>query len=327
MQAKYADADADGYREVAKKVVEEYVSAYQLDGLDVDMEVPNLERAAWTKSAEDRWRIRKIMAALSEELGPKAAVNSGKTKNDDGYKFLIYDTFDDVQRSQIQSVAELVDYVLPQTYKSGADQVNQLWEKSKGIVSSCQFVPGYAHPEEGDRVNRFETAIGDVESSKAMQVARWQPTGGEKGGAFVYAIDRDGRTYNDDDLKKLKETDFSFSKRGAALARPQAFTAAKEKAQQSIDAAPSGAKNSLKAKLDKALTFEEVEAVDAEAQQAIVQKKDASLDTNQKSPSEAQPSADTSPATLAKGSVVGIVVSVIAAVAVALIGLLNGFIR
>ncbi|WP_446681881.1 EndoS/ChiA family endoglycosidase [Corynebacterium diphtheriae] len=128
----------------------------------------------------------------------------------------------------MRAVAELVDYVLPQTYKSGGAEIDQLWNASRNTLSSCQFVPGYAHPEEGDTVNRFETAIGDVDSSKAMEVAAWQPAGGEKGGAFVYAIDRDGRTYGEDDLNNVKETDFSFTKRGVALARPVAFSKAQD---------------------------------------------------------------------------------------------------
>ncbi|CAB0668032.1 endo-beta-N-acetylglucosaminidase [Corynebacterium diphtheriae] len=74
------------------------MDAHNLDGLDVDMEVLHLERN-WYSSRADVWRIRKIMAALSELLGPKADVNQGKKKDDSAYKFLIYDTFDDVERS------------------------------------------------------------------------------------------------------------------------------------------------------------------------------------------------------------------------------------
>ncbi|WP_425306165.1 EndoS/ChiA family endoglycosidase [Corynebacterium diphtheriae] len=48
---------------------------------------------------------------------------------------MIYDTFDDVERSQIRAVAELVDYVLPQTYKSGGAEIDQLWNASRNTLS------------------------------------------------------------------------------------------------------------------------------------------------------------------------------------------------
>ncbi|CAB0524144.1 Endo-beta-N-acetylglucosaminidase F2 [Corynebacterium diphtheriae] len=269
LRAVGAKADAEGYRQVAEKIKKEYVDAHNLDGLDVDMEVLHLERN-WHSSRADVWRIRKIMAALSELLGPKADVNQGKKKDDSGYKFLIYDTFDDVERSQIRAVAELVDYVLPQTYKSGGAEIDQLWNASRNTLSSCQFVPGYAHPEEGDTVNHFETAIGDVDSSKAMEVASWQPAGGEKGGAFVYAIDRDGRTCGEDDLNNVKETDFSFTKRGVALARPVAFSKAQDEAKRVISSKYPSVSATFTEQVDKARTFEEIEELLDKARQDFV---------------------------------------------------------
>ncbi|AEX70794.1 endo-beta-N-acetylglucosaminidase [Corynebacterium diphtheriae] len=272
LRAVGAKADAGGYRQVAEKIKKEYVDAHNLDGLDVDMEVLHLERN-WYSSRADVWRIRKIMAALSELLGPKADVNQGKKKDDSAYKFLIYDTFDDVERSQIRAVAELVDYVLPQTYKSGGAEIDQLWNASRNTLSSCQFVPRYAHPEEGDTVNRFETAIGDVDSSKAMEVAAGQPAGGEKGGAFVYAIDRDGRTYGEDNLNNVKETDFSFTKRGVALARPVAFSKAQDEAKRVISGKYPSVSATFTEQVDKARTFGEIEELLDKAHQDFVKLK------------------------------------------------------
>ncbi|WP_423237374.1 EndoS/ChiA family endoglycosidase [Corynebacterium diphtheriae] len=272
LRAVGAKAGAKGYRQVAEKIKKEYVDAHNLDGLDVDMEVLHLERN-WHSSRADVWRIRKIMAALSELLGPKADVNQEKKKDDSGYKFLIYDTFDDVERSQIRAVAELVDYVLPQTYKNGGTEIDQLWNASRNTLSSCQFVPGYAHPEEGDTVNHFETAIGDVDSSKAMEIAAWQPAGGEKGGAFVYAIDRDGRTYGEDDLNNVKETDFSFTKRGVALARPVAFSKAQDEAKRVISGKYPSVSATFTKQVGKARTFGEIEELLDKARQDFVKLK------------------------------------------------------
>ncbi|CAB0738834.1 endo-beta-N-acetylglucosaminidase [Corynebacterium diphtheriae] len=160
--------------------------------------------------------------------------------------------------------------MLPQTYKSGGAEIDQLWNASRNTLSSCQFVPGYAHPEEGDTVNRFETAIGDVDSSKAMEVAAWQPAGGEKGGAFVYAIDRDGRTYGEDDLNNVKETDFSFTKRGVALARPVAFSKAQDEAKRVISSKYPSVSATFTEQVDKVRTFEQIEELLDKARQDFV---------------------------------------------------------
>lgn len=209
-------------------------------------------------------------------------------------------------------------------------------------------MPGYAHPEEGDTVNRFETAIGDVDSSKAMQVASWQPAGGEKGGAFVYAIDRDGRTYGEDDLNNVKETDFSFTKRGAALARSVTFAKAKDEAKSKINSDYPSASGSFIGQMDKARTFEEIEELLGKARQeslGVESKSDphsnaehnqgdsqsnvngdaeltgrgSVVDKEQKQPSSGQPSSGR--------SVLAIVMSVIGVVAAAFFGWFSIFMR
>nr|WP_233486542.1 hypothetical protein [Corynebacterium pseudotuberculosis] len=158
-------------------------------------------------------------------MGPKAPVNAGKKPGDPGYQYLIYDTFDNAQTSQVGLVADLVDYVLAQTYDKGdKESIDRVWNGFRDKINSCQFMAGYAHPEEND-TNRFLTAIGDVESSGAMQVAKWKPDNGVKGGTFAYALDRDGRTYDkDNDLTTLKPTDFAFTKRAIELTTGESST-------------------------------------------------------------------------------------------------------
>lgn len=165
-----------------------------------------------------KWQLRKIMGAFSELMGPKASANEGKKPGQEGYKYLIYDTFDNAQTSQVGLVADLVDYVLAQTYKKDTkESIDRVWNGFRDKINSCQFMAGYAHPEEND-TNRFLTAIGDVNTSGAMKVAEWKPDNGEKGGTFAYALDRDGRTYDEnDDLITLKPTDFAFTKRAIEL--------------------------------------------------------------------------------------------------------------
>lgn len=211
--------DDSKYREIARDVYEEYVAKHNLDGLDVDMELREVEKYIHLK-----WQLRKIMGAFSELMGPKASVNAGKNPGDEGYKYLIYDTFDNAQQSQVALVADLVDYVLAQTYDKGDEEsITRVWHDFRDKINSCQFLAGYAHPEEND-TNRFLTAIGDVNTSGAMKVAAWKPEGGEKGGTFAYALDRDGRTYDGDDLTTLKPTDFAFTKRAIELTKGISLT-------------------------------------------------------------------------------------------------------
>lgn len=167
--------DDSKYREIAHEVYEEYVAKHNLDGLDVDMELREVE-----KYTNLRWQLRKIMGAFSELMGPKAPGNAGKKPGDDGYKYLIYDTFDNAQLAQVALVADVVDYVLAQTYNKGtAESITRVWNGFRDKINSCQFLAGYAHPEEND-TNRFLTAIGDVNTSGAMKVAAWKPEGGQK---------------------------------------------------------------------------------------------------------------------------------------------------
>ncbi|VTQ75115.1 endo-beta-N-acetylglucosaminidase family protein [Corynebacterium pseudotuberculosis] len=207
------------YREIARDIYKKYVTDHNLDGLDVDMELRKVE-----KRIDLQWQLRKIMGAFSELMGPKAPANEGKKPGHEGYKYLIYDTFDNAQTSQVGLVADLVDYVLAQTYDKGTkESIDQVWNGFRDKINSCQFMAGYAQPEEND-TNRFLTAVGEVNKSGAMQVAEWKPDNGVKGGTFAYALDRDGRTYDGDDFTTLKPTDFAFTKRAIELTTGESST-------------------------------------------------------------------------------------------------------
>ncbi|OMO45669.1 hypothetical protein BVL40_10245, partial [Corynebacterium diphtheriae] len=87
---------------------------------------------------------------------------------------------------------------------------------------------------------------------------------------FVYAIDRDGRTYGEDDLDNVKETDFSFTKRGVALARPAAFSKAQDEAKRVISSKYPSVSATFTEQVDKAHTFEEIEELLDKARQDFV---------------------------------------------------------
>lgn len=94
-----------------------------------------------------------------------------------------------------------------------------------------------------------------------------------KGGAFVYAIDRDGRTYGEDDLNNVKETDFSFTKRGVALAQPVAFSKAQDEAKRVISGKYPSVSATFTEQVDKARTFGKIEELLDKAHQDFVKLK------------------------------------------------------
>lgn len=187
-------ATDDVYDKAAQQMLNKFVIADGIDGFDIDMEK--------SLSPDEVVIMHRAFKALSKYLGPKS--NTGK--------LLIYDTNMDMPESHVDAVAPYIDYVFAQTYGRSVQSIANTWNTYAPYISSCQFLPGYTYPEEGDPYNRWEDAFGPVESSKAMEKAKWQPEGGEKGGIFAYAIDRDGRTYSEPDFSHILPTDFKYAK-------------------------------------------------------------------------------------------------------------------
>lgn len=177
------------YDDHAQTLIDKYLTPYNLDGLDIDME-ENLTQEKETKAFG-------VFEALSKRLGPMS--NSGK--------LLIYDTNKD-NHSLFKKVAPFCDYLFLQAYGRDPGRLDSTWATYRNTIFPDQFLPGISFQEElganwADTQEPFET-------SRAYKYAVWQPEDGPKGGMFIYAIDRDGKEYGDN---TITETDFSWTKK------------------------------------------------------------------------------------------------------------------
>lgn len=243
-----------GYRDAAREIYSQFVTANNLDGLDIDMEDHDLH-----KSINKKWQLRHMMTALSEIAGPQAIENRGRSQNDPNYKYLIFDTPSDSGKYQVGLVADLVDYVLVQTYRE-TETPQAAWNDFRDKVNSCQFLVGYSNPEENDKTNKgqFIAGIGNPEKSGAVGRAKWQPQNGIKAGTFTYAIDRDGSTYEEPSYSRLSPTDFKFAQYAIVANDPAKFEAKKKSIESKLDSAPStdqAAKQTLRVKITQAPTY------------------------------------------------------------------------
>nr|WP_242069744.1 hypothetical protein [Paenibacillus dendritiformis] len=173
----------------AQSLIDKYLTPYNLDGLDIDMEE--------TLTQEKETKAFGVFEALSKRLGPMS--NSGK--------LLIYDTNKD-NHSLFKKVAPFCDYLFLQAYGRDPGRLDSTWATYKNTIFPDQLLPGISFQEElganwGDTQEPFET-------SRAYKYAVWQPEDGPKGGMFIYAIDRDGKEYGDNTITK---TDFSWTKK------------------------------------------------------------------------------------------------------------------
>ncbi|AKK05426.1 GA module [Corynebacterium mustelae] len=236
------------YAAHAQRLVDKYVRPHKLDGLDIDMERD--------LSFDQRIVLRNTMRALTQLVGPFSNTNT----------LLTYNTNRNAQKAYIDEVAQYVNYVFVQTYSvTDPNEIQySYWNTYRFYLSSCQFLPSYANPEEFDR-NRFLGAIGPVEETAAVKIAGWQPfQGGVKGGIMTYAIDRDGMTYDQPDISTLRVTTFPVIKRVTAVLKAKKFAAAKETAAQTVTNLTNLTETQRQTyiqNINAALTFEDVEAL------------------------------------------------------------------
>lgn len=178
------------YEKYAEKLLATYVTPWNLDGLDVDME---------TNLTSDQIEVATgVFKALSTKLGPQSATG----------KLLIYDT-NQTNHALFKKVAPYCDYLFLQAYGGSIARLDRTWESYKESITPQQFLPGISFPEEQDH-NKWDDTIEPYETSRAYSYAMWSPKDGAKGGMFVYGVDRDGKTFGDDTISK---TDFSWTKR------------------------------------------------------------------------------------------------------------------
>lgn len=172
-------------------MLDEHVRQYGLDGLDIDMET--------YPSATDIALSNGVIRALSKYIGPLA-------KN--GTVF-VYDT-NGSNLNPLKDVADSFTYLGYQQYGSDDTRTARAIKDYTGVIPKEQFMPGLAFPEEQDS-NRWYDAKEPYEESNIYKVAKYTAEN-KLYGMFLYALDRDGRTYNNFDLNHIVPSNFLWTK-------------------------------------------------------------------------------------------------------------------
>ena len=183
----YPNTD-EGHRQLAEHLVATYVTDLGLDGLDIDVERDFTD--------EELERARGVFTHLSAQLGPRSGTS----------RLLIYDTNQDGDTALFAHAADLVDYVLAQSYGRSVDGLQATWETYPELIAPSQYFIGCSFYEE--RGATWGDVDQPIENSRAYAYAQWQPDGARKGGIFCYALDRDGVAEGDDEMQP---TDYSWS--------------------------------------------------------------------------------------------------------------------
>lgn len=196
------------YLDYAKQLKSELMDAWGLDGLDIDMETrPTTEQIKLSDG---------VIKALSTLVGPKA--NNGT--------MLLYDTNGSDLRP-LRNVSDCFDYVAYQQYGDDAARTASALNDYQDLIGRDRFVPGLTFPEEQDKNNRWYDAVEPYTSSHINSVSSYVRDHG-LGGMFLYAPDRDGRTYGDPDLNHILPSTMLWTK--TAVAQSQGMSLAESKA-------------------------------------------------------------------------------------------------
>lgn len=179
LRAIQAPEDGD-YDKIAQDLIAKFVTPWGLDGLDFDIE----ERIEGPEAEH----FAAIFKALSKYLGPKGKPNT----------LLIYDTNQDAERF-FPLIADVVSFVFLQAYGREVERLETTWSSYAPFIDSCRFVPGFSFYEE-EGTNGWHDTERPLNTSRALAYAEWQPEGGQKGGVFSYAADRDWKADGDDSI-------------------------------------------------------------------------------------------------------------------------------
>lgn len=186
----------------ANKLLDQNVRQYGLDGLDIDMETnPDASNIALANG---------VIKALSKYIGPLA-------NNDTVF---VYDT-NASNLAPLSEVANSFTYLGYQQYGSDDVRTAKAIKDYEGLIPKSRFMPGLAFPEEQDNINRWYDAKEPYEDSNIYKVAKFTANN-KLYGMFLYALDRDGRTYNAFDLNHIVPSNFLWTK--TAILQAKGFT-------------------------------------------------------------------------------------------------------
>ncbi|WVT90918.1 endoglycosidase [Enterococcus durans] len=185
----------------ANQLLDEHVRAYGIDGLDIDMETfPSQADIALSDG---------VIRALARYIGPSANNNT----------VFVYDT-NGSNTGPLQNVAEHFTYLGYQQYGSDAGRTAKAINDYEKLIPKERFMPGLSFPEEQDH-NRWYDTGEPYEQSNLYKVAKYTADN-HLYGLFLYALDRDGRTYNDHDLNHVIPSNFLWTK--TAILEAKGFT-------------------------------------------------------------------------------------------------------
>lgn len=180
------------YDSYARHLVDSLITSIGVDGLDIDMESSPDANQVMLSSG--------VIRSLSKLLGPKA----------NNATMLIYDT-NGSNLAPLKDVSDCFDYLAYQQYGSNADRTARAVGDYSKLLQPSRFVPGLTFPEEQDMNNRWYDAAEPYRQSNMYAVATYVRQH-NLGGMFIYALDRDGRTYDDSDLYHIKASSLMWTK-------------------------------------------------------------------------------------------------------------------
>lgn len=184
----------------ANQLLDEHVRAYDLDGLDIDMETfPSQTDIALSDG---------VIRALARYIGP--SVNN---------TVFVYDT-NGSNTGPLQNVVQYFTYLGYQQYGSDTVRTAKAINDYAPLIPKERFMPGLTFPEEQDH-NRWYDTVEPYEQSNVYKVAKYTAVN-HLYGMFLYALDRDGRTYNEYDLNHLVPSNFLWTK--TAILEAKGFT-------------------------------------------------------------------------------------------------------
>lgn len=205
-----ADAKAADYEAYADKLIADKVESIGVDGLDIDME---------TYPDADEVKVSdQIIRALAKRLGPLS--------NNPDNTMLLYDT-NTAFPGPLENVADAFNYIAFQQYGYDATTTRNVIDAFAKIVPASKIVPGLTFPEEQDPVNRWLDTVEPYESSHINSVSTYVNEN-DLGGMFLYAFDRDGRTYDEHDWNHIIPSNLLWTK--TAIAQSQGMTLQQAKA-------------------------------------------------------------------------------------------------
>ncbi|MBC2316615.1 LPXTG cell wall anchor domain-containing protein [Listeria booriae] len=216
----------------AKALLDELMIPWGLDGLDIDMEAhPTADEVKISDG---------VVKALSKYIGPKA--NNGT--------LFLYDT-NAQNMNPFKNVSDSFDLLAYQQYGNGPSRTEMAANAYAPYLPKSQFLPGLTFPEEQDRNRWYDTRL-PYEDSNIYQVAK-HVRENDLAGMFLYAFDRDGKTYNEPDINSVSPSNLLWTK-----------TAILEVNGYSVDTAKALAKHHLqRIKYSRNLTSEQVTEVES----------------------------------------------------------------